>query len=165
MCVKSQCVEDEEAHVRRESASDLDELQLLLLERSRERLKRKVLDAVLLHRFEHFGDGKSTVWSHLRMQQVQGQIGRIGCSIYSPSELLVLLRDPDVRLTQLPFNILDRRWLSADVQQAIADMAAQRGCDLIVMASHGRHGLDALIHGSLTKSVLAHSQVPLLVLH
>jgi len=55
--------------------------------------------------------------------------------------------------------------ISDNVQQAIADMAEQRHCDLIVMASHGRHGLDALIHGSLTKSVLAHSQVPLLVLH
>jgi spore coat polysaccharide biosynthesis protein SpsF len=109
------------------------------LERSRERLKRKVLDAVLLHRFEHFGDGKSTVWSHLRMQQVQGQIGRIGCSIYSPSELLVLLRDPDVRLIQLPFNILDRRWLSADVQQAIAARS-----DVIL------HGRSALLQGLLT---------------
>jgi len=55
--------------------------------------------------------------------------------------------------------------ITDNVQQAIVDMAEQRPCDLIVMASHGRHGLDALIHGSLTKSVLAHSQVPLLVLH
>ena len=43
--------------------------------------------------------------------------------------------------------------------------AKKNKCDLIVMATHGRHGLDALIHGSLTKSVLAHSQVPLLVVH
>ncbi|HNB26558.1 MAG TPA: aldo/keto reductase [Alphaproteobacteria bacterium] len=109
------------------------------LERSRERLKRKVLDAVLLHRFEHYGDGKSAVWSHLRMQQGQGQIGRIGCSIYSPSELLALLRDPDVRLIQLPFNILDRRWLSADVQQAITARP-----DVIL------HGRSALLQGLLT---------------
>jgi nucleotide-binding universal stress UspA family protein len=45
------------------------------------------------------------------------------------------------------------------------ELAKKQGCDLIVMATHGRHGLDALIHGSLTKSVLAHSQVPLLILH
>jgi nucleotide-binding universal stress UspA family protein len=55
--------------------------------------------------------------------------------------------------------------ITDDVQQAIVDMAAKCACDLIVMASHGRHGLDALIHGSLTKSVLAHSQLPLLVIH
>lgn len=55
--------------------------------------------------------------------------------------------------------------ITDNIQQSIVDVAAKQGCDLIVMASHGRHGLDALIHGSLTKSVLAHTQVPLLVLH
>lgn len=55
--------------------------------------------------------------------------------------------------------------ITDDVQQAIADTAQRQGCDLIVMATHGRHGLDALINGSLTKSVLSHSKVPLLVLH
>ena len=55
--------------------------------------------------------------------------------------------------------------ITDSVQDAIVETAKRQGCDLIVMATHGRHGLDALIHGSLTKSVLAHSQVPLLVLH
>jgi nucleotide-binding universal stress UspA family protein len=55
--------------------------------------------------------------------------------------------------------------ITDDVQQAIVDTAQKQGCDLIVMATHGRHGLDALIHGSLTKSVLAHSQLPMLVVH
>ena len=55
--------------------------------------------------------------------------------------------------------------ITDDVQQAIVDTARKQHCDLIVMATHGRHGLDALIHGSLTQSVLAHSQVPLLVVH
>lgn len=55
--------------------------------------------------------------------------------------------------------------VSDNVQQAIVDIAQRQKCDLIVMATHGRHGLDALINGSLTKSVLSHSQVPLLVLH
>jgi nucleotide-binding universal stress UspA family protein len=55
--------------------------------------------------------------------------------------------------------------ITDDVQQAIVDMADKHGCDLIVMATHGRHGLDALIHGSLAKSVLAHSKLPLLILH
>lgn len=55
--------------------------------------------------------------------------------------------------------------ITDNVEQAIVDAAQEHECDLIVMATHGRHGLDALIHGSLTKSVLAHSQVPLLVLH
>ena len=51
------------------------------------------------------------------------------------------------------------------IQQAIVDIAERQHCDLIVMGSHGRHGLDALIHGSLTKSVLSHSKLPLLIIH
>jgi nucleotide-binding universal stress UspA family protein len=55
--------------------------------------------------------------------------------------------------------------ITDDVQQAIVDMADKHSCDLIVMATHGRPGLDALLHGSLAKSVLAHSKLPLLILH
>jgi len=51
------------------------------------------------------------------------------------------------------------------VQQAIVAMAGRGKFDLIVMAPHGRHGFDALIHGSLTKSVLSHSKLPLLIIH
>ncbi len=55
--------------------------------------------------------------------------------------------------------------ITDQVAQSIVDVAQRQGCDLIVMASHGRHGLDALINGSLTKSVLSHCKIPLLVLH
>jgi nucleotide-binding universal stress UspA family protein len=47
--------------------------------------------------------------------------------------------------------------------QAIIDTAASKGCDLIVMASHGRRGLDALVLGSETNKVLTHSKIPVLV--
>lgn len=47
--------------------------------------------------------------------------------------------------------------------QAIIDAAAQRGCDLIAMASHGRRGLGAIILGSETVKVLTHSKIPVLV--
>jgi nucleotide-binding universal stress UspA family protein len=47
--------------------------------------------------------------------------------------------------------------------QAIIDTAAAKGCDLIVMASHGRRGLAALVLGSETVKVLTHSKIPVLV--
>lgn len=47
--------------------------------------------------------------------------------------------------------------------RAIIDTAAQRGCDLIVMASHGRRGVGALVLGSETNKVLTHSKIPVLV--
>lgn len=41
--------------------------------------------------------------------------------------------------------------------------AKKHGCDLIMMASHGRRGLDAILLGSETVKVLTHSKIPVLV--
>lgn len=46
---------------------------------------------------------------------------------------------------------------------AIVDTAKSRGCDLIVMASHGRRGLRKLLLGSQTSEVLVNGSVPVLV--
>ena len=48
--------------------------------------------------------------------------------------------------------------------EAILDHAKTQGCDLIVMASHGRRGLSALLLGSETQKVLTHSTIPVLVI-
>ncbi|MBE7419017.1 MAG: universal stress protein [Ideonella sp.] len=47
--------------------------------------------------------------------------------------------------------------------EAIIDHAKTQGCDLIVMASHGRRGVAALLLGSETQRVLIHSPTPVLV--
>jgi nucleotide-binding universal stress UspA family protein len=47
--------------------------------------------------------------------------------------------------------------------EAIIDAARRLGCDLIVMASHGRHGLKGFLLGSETQKVLVHSSIPVLV--
>src|SRR6185312_15545746 len=47
--------------------------------------------------------------------------------------------------------------------RAIIDAAQALNCDLIVMASHGRRGISALLLGSETAKVLTHSTVPVLV--
>lgn len=51
----------------------------------------------------------------------------------------------------------------AQPAEAIVDAAKAQGCDLIVMASHGRRGVRRLILGSQTAEVVAHSEVPVLV--
>ena len=47
--------------------------------------------------------------------------------------------------------------------RAIIETAVARGCDLIVMASHGRRGVEGLLLGSETVKVLTHSKIPVLV--
>lgn len=50
------------------------------------------------------------------------------------------------------------------VSDAIIGAAKQNQCDLIVMASHGRRGIQRLLLGSETQLVLTHSHIPVLVL-
>ena len=47
--------------------------------------------------------------------------------------------------------------------KAIIQAARDRGCDLIVMASHGRRGVEGFFVGSETIKVLTHSKIPVLV--
>jgi nucleotide-binding universal stress UspA family protein len=54
--------------------------------------------------------------------------------------------------------------ITSDVPyEAIIAAAAQAGCDLIFMASHGRRGISGLLLGSETQKVLTHSAVPVRV--
>jgi nucleotide-binding universal stress UspA family protein len=52
---------------------------------------------------------------------------------------------------------------NAQPHQAIIEAAKDRGCDLIVMSSHGRSGLSMLLVGSVTNKVLTHAKTPVLV--
>jgi len=47
--------------------------------------------------------------------------------------------------------------------ETIIDTARKKGCDAIVMASHGRRGVSAVVLGSETVKVLTHSNIPVVV--
>ena len=47
--------------------------------------------------------------------------------------------------------------------EAIIQAAKRNGCDVIFIGSHGRKGLQELLHGSQTHDVLTHSDIPTLV--
>ena len=47
--------------------------------------------------------------------------------------------------------------------QGILDTATERGCDLIVMASHGLSGTSETMLGSETLKVLTHSNMPVVI--
>lgn len=50
-----------------------------------------------------------------------------------------------------------------DVAREIVAAAARSGCDMILMASHGRRGIEGVLLGSETHKVLTHSRLPVLV--
>ena len=51
------------------------------------------------------------------------------------------------------------------IDKAIIAEAESKGCDLIVMVTHGRGAFGEFLYGSQTKAVLSGSRLPLLVLH
>ncbi len=59
----------------------------------------------------------------------------------------------------------ERRWMIwGEPQQEITQLAAQEQIDLIVVGSHGRHGL-AILMGSTAKGVLYHAKCDVLAIH
>jgi nucleotide-binding universal stress UspA family protein len=48
--------------------------------------------------------------------------------------------------------------------EGILHAAREHGCDLIVMATHGRRGVNRVLLGSQTNEVVTHSEIPVLVL-
>ena len=53
--------------------------------------------------------------------------------------------------------------VSARPHEAIVHTAQDQRCDLIIMASHGRRGIQRLVMGGQTEKVLLNSTVPVLV--
>jgi nucleotide-binding universal stress UspA family protein len=47
--------------------------------------------------------------------------------------------------------------------EGIVNAATENGCDLIVMASHGRRGISRMLLGSQANEVVTHSKVPTLI--
>lgn len=90
------------------------------LEESLASLSAHRMDAVLLHRAAdlHRADGAAV--RALRAARDGGLLDRWGVSVAEPGELLRALTIPDLGSVQLPFNLLDRRWLARDVQAALA---------------------------------------------
>lgn len=49
--------------------------------------------------------------------------------------------------------------------EAIIEAAHEHACDLIVMGSHGRQGINRLLLGSETHDVIVRGEIPVLVCH
>ncbi|MDR7280725.1 aldo/keto reductase [Catenuloplanes atrovinosus] len=82
---------------------------------------------ILLHRAADALAVGGAAWHTLRRYAERGLAERVGVSVQSPAELRAVLRLPGLGYVQLPCNVLDRRWLAAD----LADTLAQRP-DLVV---------------------------------
>lgn len=101
------------------SASEAERAAAASLAASRDALKRQKLDVVLLHRANHRTLWNGAAWKRMLAERSDGGIDRIGVSAQNPAEALDALADPDVGHIQLPFNILDHRWMQSDFLSAV----------------------------------------------
>jgi nucleotide-binding universal stress UspA family protein len=95
---------------------------------------------------------------------------------FIPKNLAGIIHSETVKLADEKLSVIQRIGEEAGVQaelvrqsndhpwQAIVQTAREKQCDLIVMASHGRRGLSAVVLGSETQKVLTHSSVAVLVI-
>jgi len=91
------------------------------------RLGTAKLSGLLLHRpADLLGPKGDELYRALLAARSNGQIGKIGISIYDPSELDALCAHYDFDLVQAPFNILDTRMVTS----GWADRLQQHGTEL-----------------------------------
>lgn len=76
-------------------------------------LNQKQIDVLLLHRFQHLMCWNNSVWERLVYHKQQSRIKSLGVSVQSPEELIEALKIKNIEYIQLPFNILDNRWVKA----------------------------------------------------
>ena len=93
--------------------------------------------------------------------QVANSLSEYQDQIRAQAERLLSAAATQAREAGVPCETL--RATHEDPYQAIIDTARERHCDLIAMASHGRRGMAAVVLGSQTQKVLAHSRIPVLV--
>lgn len=91
---------------------DLNSFVLNQINNSLERLSKKFIDLYLIHDFNDLiiNDDLIDILSSIKDS---GKIKKIGVSLYDPSELeyLILNHAENIDFVQIPFNILDSRWL------------------------------------------------------
>jgi nucleotide-binding universal stress UspA family protein len=92
-----------------------------------------------------------------------------------PKNLADIIHTETVKLADEKLGVIQRLAQDAGVPaetvrqsndhpwEGVVQTARDKHCDLIVMASHGRRGVSALILGSETQKVLTHAAVPVLV--
>jgi len=94
------------------------------IEQSLESLRRDRIDCLLLHRAQHMWAYDGAIWERLIERLEEGSVLSLGVSVQSPVEALAALACPDVAHLQLPFNLLDWRWLAPGFQACLATRPA-----------------------------------------
>lgn len=91
-------------------------------EDSLRRLNRERVHAVLIHNVQSLlGDEGLHVWKALEALRERNLTEKIGVSVYTPEEFMMVSEQFSPDIVQAPCNLLDQRFLSAEVQKIKAE--------------------------------------------
>jgi nucleotide-binding universal stress UspA family protein len=119
-------------------------------------LARQLGAAITLIRVYEPPRGPATDDHGLMVRSIDEEVDRIERRASQYMALLVR------RIQALGVEAHDKGEFGDEPASHILHLAQKTGADLIVMATHGRSGLDRLRHGSVTEQVLRQSTIPLL---
>ncbi len=90
-----------------------------LFSNSLKHLHREKIDTLLFH---HAGNllnhpKKDHLFRQLQAIKSQGRVNRIGVSVYTPAQLKAVASQYPIELAQVPMNVFDQRFISADIIQ------------------------------------------------
>lgn len=83
-------------------------------------LRRERLDVLMFHRSADMFRWHGAALARLAELADEGVIGALGASVYTPDEAAACLAEKRIAVLQLPFNLLDARWLNGSFASAIA---------------------------------------------
>ncbi|MDR0587745.1 MAG: universal stress protein [Burkholderiales bacterium] len=95
---------------------------------------------------------------------VYEQISKQEFTTFFTEEATKILTSAEERIKKHGIESVRLHTQAASPWESILTAAKENECDLIVMASHGRRGIQALLLGSETQKVLTHSPLPVLVI-
>jgi aryl-alcohol dehydrogenase-like predicted oxidoreductase len=124
------------------------------LEESLERLCVSKLYGIMLHREELLDQWDQGLGETLSELVSSGLVDHIGVSVYSPQKSLEALEIKDIKMVQVPSNIIDRRFEDAGVFQS-----AERKSKIIYVRSIFLQGLLFKDHDDLLPSMSFASQI------
>jgi spore coat polysaccharide biosynthesis protein SpsF len=82
-------------------------------------LRTQQIDIEMFHSSADMHRWNGAALNRLCELQKQGVIGAIGASVYSPIDAIRCISDQRVTHLQIPFNLVDSRWLDGDFDQAL----------------------------------------------
>jgi aryl-alcohol dehydrogenase-like predicted oxidoreductase len=82
-------------------------------------LHRDYIDVIMFHRSTDIFRWQGAALARLSEYLGNGVVGAIGVSVYTPEEAIHCLADSLITHIQLPFNLVDSRWLKPDFQKVL----------------------------------------------